>query len=118
MGYNTDFRGAFTITPTLTAAHREELVEFSTDRHDDDGSPGIWCDWGPNDNGTAVGWNGAEKTYNSPEWLQFLIRRFLAPKGYVLNGEVTWQGEEQGDIGKICIAKNVLTLQHGSISYR
>jgi hypothetical protein len=32
--------------------------------------------------------------------------RFLAPWGYVLNGEVEWQGEDEEDTGKILVVDN------------
>ncbi len=38
-------------------------------------------------------WNGAEKFYNYVEWLQYLIDKILAPRGYTLNGECQWFGE-------------------------
>jgi hypothetical protein len=38
--------------------------------------------------------------------LEYLIDHFLAPWGYVLNGEVNWQGEREDDTGKIIVADN------------
>ena len=35
------------------------------------------------------------------EWLQYIINNFIEPWGYVLNGEVNWQGERAEDIGTI-----------------
>src|SRR5262249_30838871 len=65
------------------------------------GQPGLWCDWAPTADGTAIVWNGAEKFYRYVEWLRYLIEHFLAPWGYVLNGAVGWQGEDPGDRGTI-----------------
>jgi queuine/archaeosine tRNA-ribosyltransferase len=36
----------------------------------------------------------------------YLIHKILAPNGYVLNGQVTWQGEETGDVGEIYVENN------------
>lgn len=68
--------------------------------------PGLWCKWEPNEDGTAIRWNGAEKFYDYVTWLNYLISNFLAPKGYVLNGEVKYQGEDAGDFGIIYVKDN------------
>lgn len=72
------------------------------------GQPGLWCDWHPTADGTAIVWNGAEKFYHYVEWLQYLITHFLAPWGYKLNGEVEWQGESDGDVGTIRVTNNTV----------
>jgi hypothetical protein len=33
----------------------------------------------------------------------FYIRTLMAPRGYVLNGEVTWEGEDRDDCGTIFV---------------
>lgn len=70
--------------------------------------PGLWCQWIPSEDGTAIKWDGGEKFYNYVEWIQYLITHFLIRWGYTLNGEVLWQGEETGDLGKICISNNIV----------
>jgi hypothetical protein len=64
-----------------------------------------------------LGWNNAEKFYEYVEWMRYLIEHFLAPWGYVLNGEVTWQGEDDHDMGKIILENNTVTTKKGRISY-
>jgi len=44
-------------------------------------------------------WDRGEKFYDYAEWLKYLIDTFLTPWGIELSGEVTWQGEEVGDVG-------------------
>ncbi len=73
--------------------------------------PSLWCKWVPNEDGTAIEWDGVEKFYSYVEWIEYLIEKILAPRGYVLNGEVNWQGEENGDEGIICIVDNVVTTK-------
>lgn len=68
--------------------------------------PGLWLQWVPNSDGTAIEWDGGEKFYYYTEWLLYIIHKILAPNGYVLNGEVTWQGEETGDVGEIIVKNN------------
>ena len=69
------------------------------------------------DNGESfVQWNGSEKTYGVNEengWFTWLIDNFFKPNGYVLNGEMTWQGEEDDDIGTIKIENNNVSLNFG-----
>jgi hypothetical protein len=39
-------------------------------------------------------------------WLKLVIEHFLAPRGYVLDGEVTWEGEDRDDSGTIFVKGN------------
>jgi hypothetical protein len=71
-----------------------------------EGQPGLWCKWSPNAEGTAIVWNGAEKFYDYVQWLHYLIKHFLGPWGYLLNGSMTWQGEEDEDTGVIVVTNN------------
>lgn len=80
--------------------------------------PSLWCKWAPNEDGTAIQWNGAEKFYDYVEWLKFLVQHFLAPWGYVLNGEVKWEGESEGDLGVIVAKNNEIYTKRGVVVYR
>lgn len=80
--------------------------------------PSLWCDLEiVEKNGeTFIQWNGSEKTYGVNEengWFTWLIDNFFKPNGYVLNGEMTWQGEEDDDIGTIKIENNNVSLNFG-----
>lgn len=79
--------------------------------------PGLWCQWVPSEDGQFLQWDGSEKFYNYVEWLKYLIDKILAPRGYILNGEVSWSGEDQGDVGKIVVTNNVVTTKRGQIVY-
>jgi hypothetical protein len=72
------------------------------------GQPGLWCKWIPNETGTALEWDGREKFYFYVEWLEYLIRNFLAPWGYTVNGTVEFQGEAMGDHGFIVVENNTI----------
>lgn len=65
--------------------------------------PGLWLQWEPNDDGTRIVWNGAEKFYHYVEWLNYIIERFLIPWGRSIAGEVSYQGEDSDDRGVIGI---------------
>ncbi len=68
--------------------------------------PGLWCQWVPNEDGTAILWDGKEKFYEYVARIDYRIKNFLGPWGYTLNGEVDWDGEETGDNGVIHIQDN------------
>jgi len=112
MGYQTDFRGHFELNKALDLETSDFLVKFSETRHENDGLlivrgwPAIWCQWVPTEDGKGIVWDGGEKFYNYVEWIKYLIADVLAPKGYVLNGDVDWRGEEWEDIGTISIKDN------------
>lgn len=43
------------------------------------GQPGLWCDFKPTPDGTAIVWNGSEKTRYAKKWIEYIITRFLQP---------------------------------------
>lgn len=75
------------------------------------GQPGLWCKWEVSEDGTALRWNEVEKFYDYIEWLKYLIEHFFAPWGYRLDGEVTWSGEENDDVGKIIVEDNEVRVK-------
>lgn len=79
--------------------------------------PGLWCQWVPNDLGTEIEWDGGEKFYDYAEWLKYIIDNFLKPWGLVLNGEVTWHGEDSNDNGLLIVKDNRVTAKEGRIVY-
>jgi len=68
--------------------------------------PGLWCQWKLQEDNQTIKWDGNEKFYGYIEWLKYIIDKILAPKGYIVNGEVEWNGEEQGDTGKVIVVNN------------
>ena len=79
--------------------------------------PGLWCKWAPDEEATAIEWTGAEKFYEYEAWLVYLVEHFLGPWGYKLTGTVTWEGEDQGDVGRLVMRNNALTVERGRIVY-
>lgn len=79
--------------------------------------PGLWCQWTINEDGTCLEWDGGERFYNYVEWLKYLIQHFFDKWGVKLNGEITWEGEGSGDMGKIVVVDNVVTVKVGNITY-
>lgn len=118
MGYDTEFEGRFELDRPLTTHHKCVLDDFNDTRHDDilfNGLPGIWCNWVPSNDGTAIVYDGQEKFYHYAEWIQYLIEHFLKPWGYTVNGEVSWFGENRSDVGKIVVKNNVVTKKRGKV---
>lgn len=74
--------------------------------------PSLWCQWIINDD-NELEHDGGEKFYNYIEWLEYLIKNFFAPLGYVLNGEISWEGEDSDDIGIIKVEDNDITVVEG-----
>ena len=74
--------------------------------------PGLWCQWIINDNG-ELEWDGGEKFYEYEAWLVYLIDHFFKPLGYVLNGDITWQGDEHDDLGIIHVVDNKVSMEYG-----
>jgi len=93
----------------------DESVKESN--HPPAGQPGLWCQWVPNNGGTAIIWDGGEKFYDYVDWIEYLIENFLKPWGYVLNGEVEWIGEDSNDRGMIVIKNNVVKVKFAKITF-
>lgn len=79
--------------------------------------PGLWLQWTPTEDGKYLEWDGVEKFYNYVDWLEYLIQRVfphLQKEGeepYVLNGSISWQGEDFEDRGIITVVNNKITTQ-------
>lgn len=153
MGYTTEFEGYVEVRPALDAdeiAYLKKFAEtrrmnrtkgpyyvqgtgsFGQDRESDirdynsppEGQPGLWCQWEPSEDGTRIQWNGAEKFYNSVEWMQYLIdhflradalaktqtvngKRFFTFQDHVLNGVIEAQGEDEEDRWFLVVRDNL-----------
>jgi hypothetical protein len=74
-----------------------------------EGVPDLWCQWGPDETGQHMGWNGGEKFYRYKEWAEYIIEHFLNRWGVKMNGVVRYQGERKGDFGTIQVVDNVVS---------
>lgn len=130
MGFTTEFIGKFSVSPVLSAEDAKFLRKFNLTRHENEsrliegivenavfpdkllschvGKPGIWCQWVPNEDGSAIIWDKCEKFYNYAEWIIYLIGEFFVKKGYVLNGSMKWICEEYNVQGVIAIFDNIV----------
>lgn len=147
MGYTTEFSGQVTIDPPLNLEEINYLMRFNETRrmnrrngpyYVDGGGfhgqaeeadilnynnppeeqPSLWCQWVPNDEGTAIEWDGGEKFYYAAEWMKYLVEHFLQPgahaasqlpflqANHVVNGVIEAQGEETGDHWALIVEDN------------
>ena len=159
MGYTTEFEGQVNIEPPLNEQEIEFLTKFSESRRMDrksgpynvegkddwnasrdggdirdynqppKGQPGLWCQWVPTSDGTALEWDGNEKFYDSVEWMQYIIDHFLKPgalakdalpflqANHTVNGVINAQGEDSGDIWRLVVKNNDVDEQKATICY-
>lgn len=76
--------------------------------------PSLWCDWKPTEDRLHIKWDGSEKFHDYIEWIQYICDNFLEPKGYILSGSVSWQGEDSSDNGDIIAVNNfIITTDTG-----
>ena len=137
MGYDTTFKGRFTLDKPLDDETYTFLLKFNETRRmarkvdpkygvegefyvdgkgymgqDDDDNiidhnrppstqPSLWCQWKPSEDRMGIEWDEGEKFHCYREWLAYIIKNFLTPKGYVLSGKVHYQGEDDFDYGDI-----------------
>ena len=94
--------------------HTLDIVSYNSPP---EGQPGLWCQWIPNKDGTAIEWDEGEKFYSYVEWLEYLIEEFLRPWGYEVNGSVRWYGEERSDMGVIECRENRVSAKKGRLVY-
>ena len=84
----------------------DDIIDYSKPP---DSQPSLWCQWNIEADKQTIEWGGGEKFYKYTEWIEYLIEKVLAPRGYKLNGVVTWQGEDDEDAGQIEIVDNVVS---------
>jgi hypothetical protein len=73
------------------------------------GQPGLWCQWVPTEDGTAIVWDGNEKFYHWEKWLAYIIEHFLGVWGKRLNGEMKWECAEFDERGLIRVNDNEIS---------
>ena len=148
MGYSTDFSGSIQITPPLNPQEVAFINQFADTRRMDrklgpyfidqdgnygqnhkadildynsppEGQPGLWCQWEAELDGSCLKWNGAEKFYNSSDWMAYLLEHFICevpaaklidpdtlgwlPGGHTASGVIYALGEEYEDAWRLIV---------------
>ena len=71
--------------------------------------PGLWCQWILDENINSLVWDEQDKFYEFEEWMIYLVN-ILSKRNYILNGEISWEGEDQDDKGTIIVKDNVVSV--------
>lgn len=114
VGLSVGYDGGYFVGGSGYAGQERDasILEYN---HPPAGQPGLWCQWVPNGDGSAIVWDDGEKFYDYVEWIEYLVEHFLKPWGYVLNGKVKWYGESDNDRGLIEIIDNVVKTKIGTV---
>jgi hypothetical protein len=108
MGYTTEFSGKINLSRKLTAEEYNQLIEYNEDPDVIEGDkPGSYMQWIPDESLQAIVWDGEEKFYCYVEWLEWLMALLLR-KDIIANGDLIWNGESTGDVGKITVVNNAV----------
>lgn len=115
MGYTTEFDGFITIEPPLEEPQLSQWRALCANDPRDDLQPGMprsYCQWEVSADGSKISWDGGEKFYDSPEWMRYLLIRYVIPTGRTANGVIMAQGEEVGDVWRLIVEQNEVFTQH------
>jgi len=108
----TKFDGELRLNRQLSLDEHNFLVDLHNSQPSDklmEGQPTSFCQWEPSRDGWVIKWDeGEEEFCLYVEWLEFLITAYFAPRGYILNGTLAYQGEDIGDLGQIFVENNVV----------
>lgn len=74
---------------------RELLDEYVIDYNSPPpGQPHLYGVWIVTDDRKGLEWHRAEKSYYGHEWLRYLVKEILAPRGYSARGIINWFNED------------------------
>jgi hypothetical protein len=122
MGYCVYYTGEIEIAPALTEEDAEIVLDFSNNRRTEktapifaavaaSAEPDLPCYSGIfelSEERDLIVPDELESSHGLRLWLVLLIEHFLAPLGYVLDGEVTWAADEADDRGSIFVKNNAV----------
>ena len=115
MGYSVSYCGDINVEPSLTEEDVATFLEIVNDRRTDRTKPFFDLVAACNESQTPYSIGLLELSEDRaqilPEtdesragagtWLQLVVQHFLAPKGYSVEGEIKWNGDEAEDRGCI-----------------
>ncbi|BAY38077.1 hypothetical protein NIES2111_24210 [Nostoc sp. NIES-2111] len=117
MGFLTIYLRPFRFDQVIDPEHANILIDFCQTEHEDEfGNPGgdgkpptYYCQWILTEDRHGLEWDKKEKFYYGKEWLIYLIKNFIEPWGYKLNGESPWYIDDFQEAGIIKVSDNVVT---------
>lgn len=124
MGYPVYYDGEIEITPPLTDEHaaivrgfaqgeRTDLTEsiFAAIAASEEPDLPYSCGlYGVSEDRCLLVPEEGESRHGLATWLALLTKHFLAPSGYLLNGEVNWSTEQADDRGCVFIKDNLVEI--------
>ena len=91
MGYEYDCSGSLEVIPPLSTDEVTEFMSYHDTVDDPDAPASRYCPFAPLQNYIFCGGMFDE----SPrEWITYLVDKFFAPRGHVLNGRILVEGED------------------------
>lgn len=113
MGYRTDFEGELKFNESISIEEVRKIKEyFDTDLSLNFRFNGGYIDLELTDLMDGLKWNGAEKSYNMKEQIEFLIKEVTKDfPDFSLNGVFDAQGEDVDDKCQIIVKDNVVSIK-------
>lgn len=136
MGYETCMNGSLKVTPPMTAddfGAFQKLAAYYTPKDADSAVQSLRDQMsgtnaeidlllGGDDTDASVPHElniaGRDYNWHFQEGLDFVIENFFAPRGYVVNGELDWDGDDPGDSGTVYVKDNKVEWVKDDISNR
>lgn len=76
--------------------------------------PSLYCPWTVSEDRMEIVWKGWEKAYKGHEWLVYLVKEILVPRGFRPKGIINWFTEDGPDSEK----KNHTIVNGASVKKR
>jgi hypothetical protein len=125
MPYCVYYRGEIRINPPLSEEHAAAVLAFSKGEHNplsepifarvaassEPDLPGYADLFDLSEDRSTILPAEDESSHGLRLWLVLLAQHFLAPLGYVLNGEVSWEASEVHDRGCIFVKDNAVEAE-------
>jgi hypothetical protein len=119
MGFSTIYLRPFHFDRALSPEHAKLLLEFSETEHEDEnGEPGgngkpptFYCQWIPTEDRSGLERDKNEKFYFGEERLAYLIKKFIKPWGYTLNGESPSYVDDFEEAGILRVTDSIVSQE-------
>lgn len=123
MGYTTEFSGELLFVEELRASELAKLNQFLGEdcrQHPEWGNTGLtYIDLELTKDFSGLKWNGAEKTYDLVDKVNFIIEEMQKVyPDFELTGELLAQGEEIGDVWRLVMENNVAYERKIDLSHK
>lgn len=118
MGYAVYYGGALKITPPLKQGDHEILIQIIDESRSDSAAHQIYRKMSKDcaqlfhfplavsEDGELLLSDSEEQREGLEDWLSGLIKHFFRPRGYSLDGEVQYSGDEECDRGTVYVKGN------------